>query len=98
MKEHNQNEEASKLFFSNVILTSKIKKLTETNRELKEKIEKLELAKLNKPAVVEKKKRKRRTKTEIVRTFQCSIENCQKSYGLVKKHRKLFESTYEVET
>ena len=42
-----------------------------------------------------KRKRKRKTKDEVNREFECVVKDCGKSYGFFNKLGKLTESTYK---
>ena len=77
VNESSHSEEATKLFFSNIVIASKIAKLTQENEELRS-----QLKLVSKPKTpAEKPKRSRRTKDQINRKFSCSVENCGKAFG-----------------
>ena len=40
------------------------------------------------------KKRKRRTKNEVDRSYKCVVEDCDKAYGYCNKVRELSESAH----
>ena len=86
----------STLFLVNIVLTSKVKKLTETIEDLRDKLKKFENfgvpGNIKYGSELGKRKRKRKTKDQVERTFCCNIESCGKSYGSensLNQHMKL---------
>lgn len=81
--------EAKSLYLDFIFLKSKEKKLLEENADLKKRLEQHESRSKAKPAerIVEAEKplvkgrRIRKTKTEIVRDFECTVGGCGKAYG-----------------
>lgn len=85
-----KRRETSSFFITNMVLTTRIKKLLEENRELQKKVDFHEVNEAHKGVDDEpesanvadtRKKRKRRLKTEVDRAFVCPVEACCKSYG-----------------
>ena len=85
------------------MLTTRIKKLIEENRELQRKLDFHEISDKRKDSIDEssyhntienRKKRKRRLKTEVERSFICPLESCSKSYGSDNKIREFLKSAY----
>ena len=85
-----KRRETSSFFITNIVLTTRIKKLMEENRDLQKKIDFHEVNDVHRNAEEEvdaaavaenRKKRKRRLKTEVDRNFVCPLETCLKSYG-----------------
>jgi len=105
--EHNLNyyQEYCRLFIANVVLTTQMKDLVAEKNELLTKLAKLEKRskELNETKALdesaeEKKKRFRRTASEIDRHYRCPVETCQKSYGSegsLNQHVKLKHPTFE---
>ena len=86
--ETTQGDETSKLFFANLLLSKNLKKLADENSQLKEQISSLETrldAQDADSRHFNKKKRLRRRKEEVKRTYNCKVPNCDKSYGFFKK-------------
>jgi len=101
--EHNMNyyQEYCRLFIANVVLTTQMKELVSEKNELLAKLAKLEQKKnedfahtpnSNNESYDDKKKRFRRTASEIDRHYRCPVESCQKAYGFIgslNQHIKL---------
>jgi hypothetical protein len=82
-------------------LTTKVKKLQEELEEMKQKL--VEYQKHGAPCNIRfdadngKKKRKRKTKDEVDRSFTCNLDSCGKSYGSensLNQHMKLKHPTF----
>jgi len=104
--DQNQNyyQEYCRLYIANVVLTNQMKELVAEKTDLLTKLGKLEKrreelqnTKNNFDKDEEKKKRSRRTASEIDRHYRCPIEICQKSYGSegsLNQHIKLKHPEY----
>lgn len=88
--EGERRKETSSFFITNIVLTTRIKKLMEENRDLQRKLDFHEVSEKHREGEDEafyqnvadtRKKRKRRLKTEVDRNFICPLEVCMKSYG-----------------
>jgi len=105
--EHNLNyyQEYCRLFIANVVLTTQMKDLVTEKNELLNKLAKLEKRskELNDTKTLDqdaedKKKRFRRTASEIDRHYRCPVDSCQKSYGSegsLNQHVKLKHPTFD---
>ena len=84
-------------FLTNIVLGTKIKKLKEENKILKEKIAEKDIMPYD--LSMSKKKRRRRRNCDIERNFKCVVKNCPRSYGsenslkqhIRLKHREILE-------
>lgn len=82
-------KEYCRLYYANIILTNRLQQLLNEKQDLGYKLNRLESNKRKHEEVLgmpfeidnEKKKRHRRTATEIARHYKCPIEECNKSYG-----------------
>ena len=91
----------STLFLVNIVLTTKVKKLTETIEDLRDKLKKFENfgvpGNIKYGSELGKRKRKRKTKDQVERNFCCNIKSCGKSYGSensLNQHIKLKHPEY----
>ena len=96
VKECTRNEETSKLFFSNIILANKTRRLNEENESLRARLAQLES---QSPSLASeaRRKRKRRMKEEIARAYPCKLSECGKAYGWSKKLRELAQPAHASE-
>ncbi|CDW90819.1 zinc c2h2 type family protein [Stylonychia lemnae] len=82
-------KEYCQLYYANTILTTRLQQLLNEKQELQFKLNRLESNKRKHEEALgmtfdiaeEKRKRHRRTATEIARHYRCPIEDCPKSYG-----------------
>ena len=82
-------KEYCRLYYANIILTNRLQQLLNEKQELGYKLNRLDNNKRKHEDVLgmpfeidnEKKKRHRRTATEIARHYKCPIDECPKQYG-----------------
>lgn len=82
-------KEYCRLYFANKALTNRLQQLLNEKQELQFKLNRLESNKRKHEEALgmtfdiaeEKRKRHRRTATEIARHYRCPLEDCPKSYG-----------------
>eukprot|EP00347_Sterkiella_histriomuscorum_P022077 403331761 len=93
-------KEYCRLYYANIVLTNRLQHLLNEKQELQFKLNRLESNKRKHEEALgmtfdiaeEKRKRHRRTATEIARHYRCPIEDCPKSYGSegsLNQHLKL---------
>lgn len=80
VKESSCNEEASRLFFANIVLASKARKLTQENKELRAQLADFQ-SRAHAVTLELRAKRKRRTKDQVRREHICKVVQCGKAYG-----------------
>lgn len=95
-----EKKERMEYMVGNIVLNTRIKKLSEENNNFKKAIED-QLKGSSKRSYssngVHKKKRKRKLKTEVVRNFKCGYPGCTKSYGSdnsLNQHVKIKHSEF----
>ena len=82
-------KEYCRLYYANIILSNRLQQLLNEKQELGYKLNRLDTNKRKHEDVLgmpfeidnEKKKRHRRTATEIARHYKCPIDECPKQYG-----------------
>eukprot|EP01016_Furgasonia_blochmanni_P056935 TRINITY_DN97_c0_g2_i9.p1 TRINITY_DN97_c0_g2~~TRINITY_DN97_c0_g2_i9.p1 ORF type:complete len:192 (-),score=20.58 TRINITY_DN97_c0_g2_i9:227-802(-) len=109
-EDHNLNyyQEYCRLFIANVVLTTQMKELVNEKNDLLTKLAQLEVKTSQLSGsnsafdqADDKKKRFRRTASEIDRHYRCPVEPCQKSYGSegsLNQHLKLKHPEYQANT
>eukprot|EP01016_Furgasonia_blochmanni_P040705 TRINITY_DN5215_c0_g1_i10.p1 TRINITY_DN5215_c0_g1~~TRINITY_DN5215_c0_g1_i10.p1 ORF type:complete len:230 (-),score=20.81 TRINITY_DN5215_c0_g1_i10:61-750(-) len=108
-EDHNLNyyQEYCRLFIANVVLTTQMKELVSEKNELLAKLGRLEMTtsqytggNAGLDPNDDKKRRFRRTATEIDRHYRCPVDPCQKSYGSegsLNQHIKIKHPDYHAQ-
>lgn len=84
----------------NIVLNSRIKKLNDEKAQLQKKIEDYQRGSSRRSFFshgIQKKKRKRKLKNEVIRNFKCGYPGCSKSYGSdnsLNQHVKIKHSEF----
>lgn len=80
-----EKKERMEYMIGNIVLNTRIKKLQEEKNDLQRKIDAYKKGESSKRSFtsngMNKKKRKRKLKCEVIRNFKCSYPGCTKSYG-----------------